>query len=149
MKIEFHPVPAAVSERTRAIEFAGKKLPTSLYSRAREAREIGGSFLALSKISYIFTRVSRVVFGWPSLFSARPLSRGRRRVLQMSWKKVLIRVLTVVRPRFTRVSPLRPVRAQVVRTHNADAHDGGVGRAGGKGGGIIRDLKGRLAKERK
>ena len=49
----------------------------------------------------------------------------------------------------TRASPLYPVRAQVVRTHNADAQDGGVGRAGGKGGGIIRDLKGRLEGEGK
>lgn len=47
------------------------------------------------------------------------------------------------------ISPLRPVRAQVLRTHNADAQDDGVGRAAGKGGGIIRDLKGRLAGERK
>jgi len=52
-----------------------------------------------------------------------PFSRG----LQMSRKKVYARVLTVVHCRFTRASPLRPVRAQVVRTHNTAVRDGGSG----------------------
>lgn len=68
------------------------------------------------------SRASRLCLPTLSPFPA-PSASG----LQMSRKKVYARVLTVVHCRFTRASPLRPVRAQVVRTHNTLVHDGGSG----------------------